>query len=134
MVDWEMGPSSGIELTKRIRTASDSPNPFLPIIMVSGYSEVARVLKARDAGVNEFLAKPVSAHSIYTRIKMLIERPRTFVRSPAFVGPDRRRCGGDRYDGEERRGGVRVRPRTPNRPSRRRNLLDRRRFSDHPAS
>lgn len=104
LIDWEMEGMNGLEMTKAIRTSSDSPNPQLPIIMVSAYSEVERVERARDAGVNEFLAKPVSANSIYTRIKMLIDRPRPFVKSDDFMGPDRRRNAHGGYGGPERRG------------------------------
>jgi len=64
ITDWRMEPLDGLDLTRIIRTGEDSPNPFVPIIMLTGYTEVARVHEARDAGVTEFLAKPVSSSMV----------------------------------------------------------------------
>ena len=91
LLDFAMEPIDGIEFTRRIRAAPDSPNPYLPIIMMTGYTEKARVVEARDAGVTELVAKPVSALSLYNRLVAVVERPRPFVRSSDFFGPDRRR-------------------------------------------
>lgn len=101
--DWEMQPMDGIALAREIRLGDDSPNPYVPIIMLTGHTAVQRVMTARDAGVNEFLAKPVSAAGLYNRIKAIVEQPRQFVRTPDYFGPDRRRRQDPDYDGEERR-------------------------------
>jgi DNA-binding response OmpR family regulator len=74
-----------------VRTAKDSPNPYVPIIMLSGFTEHRRITEARDAGINEFLAKPISAKSIYQRVATIIDNPRPFIRAKNFFGPDRRR-------------------------------------------
>ena len=89
--DWKMEPLDGVDFTRMVRTASDSPNPFAPIIMLTGNTEQRRVVEARDAGVNEFLAKPISAKSLYSRIASIIENPRPYVRTSHYFGPDRRR-------------------------------------------
>ena len=102
-VDWVMDGMSGLEFTERVRTAADSPNPFVPIVMLTGYSSVDRVHAARDAGVNEFLAKPVSAKAILTRLVSVIEHPRPFVRTKVYFGPCRRRRRDADYAGPERR-------------------------------
>ena len=60
------------------------------------------MLSARDSGVNEYLAKPVSARSIYSRICSLVENERPFIRCRDFFGPDRRRRRID-HEGHERR-------------------------------
>ena len=91
LVDWFMEPMDGLQLVRWIRTAKESPDPYLPIIMVSAHSEMNRVETARDAGVSEYLVKPVSAKGVYNKIARLIEDPRTFVRSSDFSGPNRRR-------------------------------------------
>ena len=103
LVDWVMKPEDGIAFVKNIRSAENSPNPLMPIIMVSGYSEEGRVLAARDAGVNEFVVKPLSATSLFTRIQWIIENPRQFVTTDTFFGPDRRRKDSP-FKGENRRG------------------------------
>jgi two-component system, chemotaxis family, chemotaxis protein CheY len=103
IADWMMKPMDGIALTKRIRTDALSPNPYVPVILMTGFSEKRRVIQARDAGVTEFLVKPFHARDLYRRIAQLIERPRQFVRSEDFFGPDRRRQTAEIYTGPRRR-------------------------------
>ena len=103
IADWMMKPMDGIALTERIRNAPDSPNPYVPVILMTGFSEKRRVLEARDAGVTEFLVKPFNAKDLYKRIAQVIERPRQFVRSDDFFGPDRRRKKAEEYVGPQRR-------------------------------
>ncbi len=102
ILDWEMTPMDGLEFTRKVRLSKDSPNVFTPIIMVSGHSERGRIVTARDAGVNEFVVKPISAKALFDRIQAVIERPRPFVRLKNYFGPDRRRKTVD-HGGEERR-------------------------------
>lgn len=101
--DWNMSPLDGMDFVRLVRTGKDSPNPFVPIIMLTGHTEMNRVMEARDAGVHEFLAKPISAQSIYARIRAIIERPRPFIRTGMYFGPDRRRRQNPNYKGRERR-------------------------------
>ena len=103
VVDWRMEPVDGLKFTRLIRTGEDSPDPFVPILMLTGNTEKQRVFEARDAGVTEFLAKPVSARKLYDRITSMIERPRFFIRSATYFGPDRRRRDDPDYTGPERR-------------------------------
>ena len=49
IVDFQMSPIDGVEFTRLVRNAADSPNPFLPIIMLTGHAERTRVMEARDA-------------------------------------------------------------------------------------
>jgi CheY-like chemotaxis protein len=101
--DMAMKPMDGIEFTRHIRTHEHSPNPFVPIIMITGHTEKHRVEAARDAGVTEFLAKPITAANLFTRIAEIVERPRAFVRCENYFGPDRRRRLIDDYAGPWRR-------------------------------
>ncbi|MBO6633648.1 MAG: response regulator, partial [Parvibaculum sp.] len=78
---------------------------FVPIIMVSGHTDLASVERARDIGVTEFLSKPISARSLYERLIQVLDRPRQFVETPTYRGPDRRRRNTP-FAGEDRRGGV----------------------------
>ena len=91
LTDLAMSPMDGLELTRYLRNSDNSPNPFVPIIMITGHTEKYRVEAARDAGVTEFLAKPVTAHNLFARITEILERPRAFVRCDGYFGPDRRR-------------------------------------------
>ncbi len=105
LTDWMMTPIDGLELTRHIRTAPDSRYQTIPIIMISGYTEAHHVAQARNAGVTEFLAKPVSPISLYHRIEEVILRPRKFIRTDSYTGPDRHRHNDDAYFGPRRRGG-----------------------------
>lgn len=89
--DWHMEPVDGIELTKEIRNNQISPNRMVPIILVTGYSALSRVAQARDAGATEFLVKPFSANDLAKRIAYVINKPRDFIDSKDYFGPDRRR-------------------------------------------
>ena len=89
--DLAMKPMDGITFSTRVRTGERSPNPFVPIIMITGHTEKHRVEAARDAGVTEFLVKPITAQSLFSRLAEIVERPRAFVRCDGYFGPDRRR-------------------------------------------
>lgn len=101
--DWVMEPEDGMDLTQKIRFSEESPNPHVPIILMTGFSELGRVIKARDGGVTEFLVKPFNARDLYKRIAQVIEKPRSFIKSPDFSGPDRRRPRFGKYYGPYRR-------------------------------
>ena len=102
ILDWVMEGMSGIDLMRMIRTNPQSPNPFVPVIMLSGHTSIEHVQKARDAGVNEFIAKPVSVKTMMTRMAAVIEHPRPYVRTSVYFGPCRRRRQ-DEHRGPERR-------------------------------
>ena len=91
LCSWLMNDINGPEFARRVRSDEKSKNRYVPIIMLSAFTEVFRITEARDAGVNEFLAKPISPKSLYQRILAIIERPRPFIRTDSFFGPCRRR-------------------------------------------
>lgn len=103
IVDFNMFPLDGVEFTRLVRNSADSVNPYLPIIMMTGHSELARVQEARDAGVNEFVVKPITARAVLSRIQAVIFHPRPFVRSETYFGPCRRRTAARGYKGPFRR-------------------------------
>jgi two-component system chemotaxis response regulator CheY len=104
ITDWDMIDADGPSLVERIRSDPKSPNPFVPIIMLTGYAEYNRVLEARDFGITEFVVKPISAAVIYKRLVSLIENPRPFIKSTnGYFGPCRRRSTLPSYEGENRR-------------------------------
>jgi len=103
LTDLSMDDMDGIAFTRTVRQSAASPNPYVPIIMVTGHTERHLVEAARDAGVTEFLAKPITVHSLFLRISEIIERPRAYVRCEAYFGPDRRRRGDDVSAGPKRR-------------------------------
>jgi CheY-like chemotaxis protein len=105
IVDFRMEPMDGVTFTRRVRTDPDGKNPYLPIIMLTGYADKVRVLEARDAGITEIATKPVNAKTLFARLNAVIVNPRPFIRTERYFGPDRRRKQDPGYDGPERRVG-----------------------------
>lgn len=68
--------------------------------MMTGYYERSSMTITRDAGVTEFLTKPISTKDLYLRINTCIVNPRQFFRTQSFLGPDRRRFTFPNYSGE----------------------------------
>ena len=110
LTDWLMEPIDGLEFTERIRTDPKSPNPYVPIIMMTGFSSKLRVENARDMGVTEFLVKPFTAQDLYARVFQIIEKPRQFVSTEEFFGPDRRRKRSKDYTGPRKRESDGIKP------------------------
>ncbi len=102
-VDFKLEGADGIDFCRRIRRTAASPNPFLPIVMVTAYSERSRVIAAVNAGIDEFLVKPIRAVDVANRVNAVIERRRSFIDVPAYFGPDRRRRDDPRFRGPWRR-------------------------------
>jgi two-component system, chemotaxis family, chemotaxis protein CheY len=73
------------------------------VIMLTGHTHLNQVREARDCGINEFIAKPVSVKTIMQRLQAVIENPRPYVRTQVYFGPCRRRRGAEEYKGPERR-------------------------------
>src|SRR6202142_1158587 len=105
ITDWAIPIFDGIELTQMIRQPGANSNPYVPIVMLTGHSEKKRVVAARDAGITEFLAKPISAKGLYQRIVNVVANPRPFIKTKTYFGPDRRRNVNPNYVGTERRKG-----------------------------
>lgn len=103
IVDRTFHDSDGLDLVRRIRRPGETTAAFLPILMLTGSGERSVVAAARDAGVSEYLVKPFTVTAFYERMMALIHRPRPFVQTPSYFGPDRRRRQDPDYRGPERR-------------------------------
>ena len=89
--NWEMPPVDGLMLLRWLRRHKDSPDKFMPFVLVTEHADIDKVQEARDLGATEVLGKPYSVQSLIGRLEMLIERPRQFVLTGDYFGPDRRR-------------------------------------------
>ncbi len=113
--DSQLEPISGLEFVDLIRGSPQSPNPYVPIIMLSAHSDSEHVRQARDHGVTEFLAKPFTVGIVLKRLEAVIGNPRPFVRTDSYFGPDRRRKSSLDYKGPERRKSLLDKVRLPKR-------------------
>lgn len=103
LLDWKMAPIDGLAFTRMVRINETSPNPYVPILMLTAHTEASRVAAARDAGVTGFVKKPISARLLFDRISFALTDTRMFVRTPDFFGPDRRHGAHRDYAGPFRR-------------------------------
>lgn len=87
-----LSPVKSFEIVKRLRDFDDSPDPYVPIILAGPQLDNARIRRARDAGVNEMIKKPVTATDLYRAIDAVVNRPRPFIRVASYFGPCRRRA------------------------------------------
>jgi len=108
LVSWEEAdPLNGLTFIRRVRQLEDNRQRQIPIILVTAGLTRQLVLAGRDAGADEFLAKPISPAALQQRLQMVIETPRPFVDCAVFLGPCRRRKNPADYYGEKRRAGER---------------------------
>jgi two-component system chemotaxis response regulator CheY len=56
--NWQMAPMDGLELLRWVRRNKESPDRFIPFVLVTSFADLSRFKQARDAGVTEFMAKP----------------------------------------------------------------------------
>lgn len=80
-----------IRLMQRIRGAEHSDYRDTPIILLSSPRSRPEIERARDAGASEFLITPLAPITMINRLKSMQTRPRAFIESSRFAGPDRRR-------------------------------------------
>ncbi len=103
IVDWMMRPMDGLAFTHMVRWDPQSPNPYVPLLMLTAHTEASRVTAARDAGVSGFVKKPLSARMLFDRMTSALTDMRVIVRSENFIGPDRRHVQTQDYAGPLRR-------------------------------
>lgn len=89
--DYFMPTVDGGMFLRWLRRSDKSPDRFLPVIMASAAADRDVLFTARDAGVDEFLAKPFSAEKLAQRFVAVVENPRPYVYCATYFGPNRRR-------------------------------------------
>jgi DNA-binding response OmpR family regulator len=104
IADWVLPDGKGTELTKRLRLG-EAGNEYkrVPVIIVSAYSTASDLDHARNAGIDEFLARPFTISGLIARIEAVRRNRREFVESASYVGPCRRRRMLQDYGGPKRR-------------------------------
>ncbi|GGH03005.1 MAG TPA: hypothetical protein DF715_16375 [Oceanicaulis sp.] len=87
--DWSGKTSPGPALTRALRR-KHLPVRRAPVIALGNNSQMREIERARDAGVNAFLLRPVSPAALFARLEETTSRPRPYVETETFAGPDRR--------------------------------------------
>jgi CheY-like chemotaxis protein len=109
LVSWEDGDAlNGLSFVRQLRHFEDDRIRRLPVVFLTSALTRQMVLSGRDAGVDEFLAKPISPLAMRQRLEMVIETPRPFIDCSVYLGPCRRRKNPADYYGAKRRAGERI--------------------------
>lgn len=96
---------SGVDFVRAIRSGGGAPDDSVPVVMLFDLYDEGLITQARDAGVTELVEMPLTPACLFKAIEMVVDKPRLFVRSQSYVGPDRRRFVPLFYEGHERRQG-----------------------------
>jgi len=99
--DGQMPGESGLDLIHAIRERPDSPDPLLPVILLTANGGAELVMSALTAGATDFLVKPISFNRIVERVTNAVSKQRPFIVSSVYKGPDRRHAG-KQVDSESR--------------------------------
>ena len=89
ILDWQMQGMPGLKLLEMVRQSPSSPNPFMPVLMLTAYREQQRVLEALGAGTTSYLVKPFTPREFYLKLKFCIEDKRSFEKQGSYFGPKR---------------------------------------------
>jgi two-component system chemotaxis response regulator CheY len=91
ITDMVMPGVGGVDLARTVRSGGTRAKADIPIVLLSGNMDRAALVAARNAGVSEFVAKPVVVANLHARLEACVRRPRPFIVSEGYVGPCRRR-------------------------------------------
>jgi CheY-like chemotaxis protein len=74
---------------RALRRDTGTRNITVPVFLVADGVKQSALARARDAGLNGVIVKPVSASAVEKKL-LALKSPRDWVASQEFIGPDRR--------------------------------------------
>lgn len=105
IVEAALPDMSAAELVRWIRRPELEAIRYVPIIVLTSYTQLRTVSTTRDAGANLIVRKPVSPQGLFDRIAWVARTTRPFIDAPNYSGPDRRFKTTDPPDGVMKRSG-----------------------------
>ena len=105
LTDYDMAGETGVQLTGKLRRAAANQNRRIAVVMITGRAEGPVIFSARDAGVDEYLIKPLTAAALVAKLEAVLQRRRPFVECDSYAGPCRRRRNVP-FQGPDRRRGA----------------------------
>ena len=91
LLDFFLDRLDGGDFTRMVRHNEKCQNRAVPILLMTALPNHSKVLKMRDCGVNDIVAKPLAPKTLYTRMNAMLSNPREFIVSENYIGPCRRR-------------------------------------------
>lgn len=71
ITDWNMPQMSGLDLLKAIRASEDKKH--IPVLMVTAEAMQENIVKAAQAGVNNYIIKPFDAKTLSEKIAKIFD-------------------------------------------------------------
>lgn len=90
LVEAALAKGQGFDFIRWLRREGPEFNRTTSVLVVTSGTRIDQVAKARDAGANFVLAKPVTPPVLLQRIIWLGRDRRLFVEAESYCGPDRR--------------------------------------------
>ena len=90
IVEANLPDMSGADFIRWVRREQNEPVRFMPILVLTGYTQLRMISQVRDAGANIVVKKPVSAQVLFDRVAWIAKTPRAYIETGDYVGPDRR--------------------------------------------
>lgn len=74
IVDWNMPGMDGIEFVRAAREKENGTARRTPILMITSQSTEEQMLRAKEAGVDNLLTKPVTPEALGAALELLLAR------------------------------------------------------------
>jgi DNA-binding response OmpR family regulator len=78
------------DLIKWVRRQASLNIKYMPIVVLTGYTQFTNVVTLRDSGANIVVRKPVSPNILFDHIAWSARTERPFIETDNYIGPDRR--------------------------------------------
>lgn len=102
IIGHHLDDAGGPDFTRFIRMC-EGPISEAPILMVMSNPNAEKVVECRDSGVNEIMVTPITGKLLETRLIHMAAKPKKFIRSATYIGPDRRRPNAPLFEGVDMR-------------------------------
>ncbi|WP_198038146.1 response regulator [Skermanella stibiiresistens] len=108
VADLEMPRVNGLEMLKEIRSGANGCRRDLPVVMLTGHSDIELVSRAMALDINGFIVKPVSQGALASRLARVFGDDVRTIRAESEYAMVDARFGAD--EPAPARGGLPVRP------------------------
>jgi CheY-like chemotaxis protein len=75
LLDVALGREDGLDFLKALRADEKHPLNRMPVLVISGQANKDTIERAKDAGANGYVVKPVRAADLLRRIEVAIRPP-----------------------------------------------------------
>lgn len=102
IIGHHLDDAGGPDFTRFIRMCEGRVSEA-PVLMVMSNPSAEKVVECRDSGVNEVMVTPITGKLLETRLQHMAAKPKKFIRSATYIGPDRRRPNAPLFEGVDMR-------------------------------